>query len=46
MTRARVDQRHLAERLFGILDAFTAERPRLSLSDISRRTELPVATVH
>jgi DNA-binding IclR family transcriptional regulator len=46
MTRARVDQRHLAERLFGILDAFTAERPRLSLSDISRRTGLPVATVH
>ena len=27
-------------------DAFTAERPRLSLSDISRRTGLPVATVH
>jgi DNA-binding IclR family transcriptional regulator len=46
MTRPRVDQRHLAARLFGILDAFTAERPRLSLSDISRRTGLPVATVH
>jgi DNA-binding IclR family transcriptional regulator len=46
MTPARAEQRHLAERLFGILDVFTPERPRLSLSDISRRAGLPVATAH
>lgn len=39
-------QRHLTDRLFGILDAFTPQEPRLTVSDISRRTLLPVATVH
>jgi DNA-binding IclR family transcriptional regulator len=39
-------QRHLTDRVFGILDAFTPQEPRLTVSDISRRTLLPVATVH
>ena len=46
MATPQQSQRHLTDRLFGILDAFTPQEPRLSLSDISRRTQLPVATVH
>ena len=36
----------LVARLFAILETFTSERPRLTLSDLSRRTGLPVGTVH
>jgi DNA-binding IclR family transcriptional regulator len=43
---ARAGQRHLVDRLFSILDTFTPGEPRLTVSDISRRTLLPVATVH
>ncbi len=39
-------QRHLVDRLFSILDAFTPSEPRLTVSDISRRTLLPVATAY
>jgi DNA-binding IclR family transcriptional regulator len=39
-------QRHLVVRVFGILEAFSPDHPRLTLSDIRRRTSLPVATVH
>lgn len=45
-TTPQPSQRHLTDRLFGILDAFTPQEPRLTVSDISRRTHLPVATVH
>ncbi|MEV0401333.1 IclR family transcriptional regulator [Actinoallomurus sp. NPDC050550] len=36
----------VADRLLGVLDAFTADRPALSLSDIARRADLPLATAH
>jgi DNA-binding IclR family transcriptional regulator len=39
-------QRHLVDRLFSILDAFTPSEPRLTVSDISRRTLIPVATAY
>jgi len=39
-------QRHLVDRLFSILDAFTPTEPRLTVSDISKRTLLPVATAY
>jgi DNA-binding IclR family transcriptional regulator len=39
-------QRHLVVRVFGILEAFAPDHPLLTLSDIRRRTGLPVATVH
>jgi DNA-binding IclR family transcriptional regulator len=42
----QVGQRHLVDRVFSILDAFTPGEPRLTVSDISRRTLLPVATAH
>ena len=36
----------VASRLLQVLGAFSAERPHLSLSEISRRTGLPLAIVH
>ena len=36
----------VTSRVLGILDAFTAERPQLPLSQISRRTGLPLTTTH
>ncbi|GLZ12792.1 IclR family transcriptional regulator [Actinomadura sp. NBRC 104425] len=36
----------VTRRVLGILDAFSPERPALSLSDISRRAGLPPATAH
>jgi DNA-binding IclR family transcriptional regulator len=36
----------LAARVLTILDAFAVERPELTLSEISRRTGLPLPTVH
>ncbi|GAA4623360.1 IclR family transcriptional regulator [Actinoallomurus vinaceus] len=36
----------VADRLLGVLDAFTADRRALSLSDIARRAGLPLATAH
>ncbi|GLW66844.1 IclR family transcriptional regulator [Actinomadura rubrobrunea] len=36
----------VARRVLGILDAFSPQRPALSLSDISRRAGLPPATAH
>lgn len=36
----------VAGRVLRVLGAFTAEHPELSLSDISRRTALPIATAH
>ena len=46
MTQAGDGRRHLIARVFGILDAFTPEHPWLTLSELSRRTGLPIATVH
>jgi len=34
------------ERIFDLLDAFTAERPQLTLSELSRRAGLPLSTAH
>jgi len=39
-------QRHLIVRVFGILEAFSPDHPSLTLSDIRRRTGLPVPTAH
>jgi DNA-binding IclR family transcriptional regulator len=36
----------LARRLLGVLAAFTAEQPELTLTQLSRRTGLPMGTVH
>ncbi|MCO5995232.1 IclR family transcriptional regulator [Actinoallomurus rhizosphaericola] len=36
----------VADRLLGVLGAFTADRPALSLSDIARRAGLPLPTAH
>lgn len=36
----------LARRLLGVLAAFTADEPELTLSQLSRRTGLPKGTVH
>ncbi|MEC3975425.1 IclR family transcriptional regulator [Amycolatopsis sp. H20-H5] len=36
----------VVERVLGVLNAFTAERPRLTLSELSRRTGLPLSTAH
>ena len=33
-------------RAFAVLEAFTAERPRLALSEIARRSSLPLTTTH
>jgi DNA-binding IclR family transcriptional regulator len=46
MPQAPDGQRHLVVRVFGILEAFSPDHPWLTLSDIRRRTRLPVATVH
>lgn len=40
------DDRSVLGRAFRILGAFTCERPRLTLSEVSRRTDIPLATVH
>ncbi len=34
------------QRVLAILDCFSADRPSLSLSEISRRTDLPLTTAH
>jgi DNA-binding IclR family transcriptional regulator len=36
----------VVDRALEILDAFSSDRPQLTLSDISRRTGLPLTTVH
>jgi len=47
MDRVQTRSRHQsADRIFSILDVFTANRPRLTLSAISRRSGHPIATVH
>lgn len=46
MAQAVNGQGQLVARLFGILEAFSPKRPSLTLSDLSRCTGLPVATVH
>ena len=38
--------RTVAERVLGILEVFTAQRPVLRLSDISRHTGMPLTTTH
>jgi DNA-binding IclR family transcriptional regulator len=38
--------RSVASRVLSVLDAFAGERRRLTLSDISRRTGMPLATTH
>jgi DNA-binding IclR family transcriptional regulator len=38
--------RSVSSRVLGILDAFTGEHRRLSLTDISRRAGMPLATAH
>ncbi|GAA1085916.1 MULTISPECIES: IclR family transcriptional regulator [Streptomyces violaceusniger group] len=38
--------RSVAGRVLSVLDAFAGERRRLTLSDISRRTGMPLATTH
>ncbi|UJW34554.1 IclR family transcriptional regulator [Saccharothrix sp. AJ9571] len=36
----------VADRVLDVLDAFSAERPELTLSELSRRTGLPLSTTH
>ncbi|MHA4853547.1 MULTISPECIES: IclR family transcriptional regulator [unclassified Rhodococcus (in: high G+C Gram-positive bacteria)] len=43
---AGADERSMLGRAFLVLGAFTSERPRLSQSELSRRTGLPLPTVH
>ncbi|SEH00733.1 DNA-binding transcriptional regulator, IclR family [Nonomuraea solani] len=38
--------RSVASRVLSVLGAFSSERRRMSLSDISRRTEMPLTTAH
>ncbi|MFD1535442.1 IclR family transcriptional regulator [Nonomuraea guangzhouensis] len=38
--------RSVASRVLSVLDAFSGERRRLTLSDISRRTRMPLTTAH
>src|SRR4051812_8337863 len=38
--------RSVTGRVLSVLDAFAGERQRLTLSDISRRTGMPLATTH
>lgn len=40
------DDRSVLGRAFRILGAFTCDRPSLTLSEVSRRTDIPLATVH
>ena len=40
------DDRSMLGRAFLVLGSFTSERPRLSQSELSRRTGLPLPTVH
>jgi DNA-binding IclR family transcriptional regulator len=46
MPRSRMPGVSVPARLLRVLDAFTAERARLSLSEIARRADLPLATAH
>ena len=39
-------RRNLAHRMVDVLDAFSAGRSHLTLTDIARRADLPLATVH
>lgn len=36
----------VAERVLDLLGAFSSERPKLTLSDLSRRADLPLSTAH
>ncbi|MEU6082462.1 IclR family transcriptional regulator [Streptomyces sp. NPDC047108] len=45
-TPHRQGDRSVADRLLRVLEAFDLERPALSLTDISRRAGLPLATAH
>jgi DNA-binding IclR family transcriptional regulator len=42
----RADHRSVAARALAVLEAFTPERPALTLSEISARAALPLATTH
>jgi DNA-binding IclR family transcriptional regulator len=44
--RANQPGRSVASRMLAVLDAFDITHPRLSLSEISRRSGLPLATTH
>lgn len=44
--RSRAPGVTVTSRVLRLLDAFSAERPHLSLSEIARRAGLPVATAH
>jgi DNA-binding IclR family transcriptional regulator len=44
--RNRVDRRSVTARAFAVLDAFAPAFPTLTLSDIARRTALPLTTTH
>src|SRR3712207_6436780 len=47
VAKARLNGHHsVIQRVLDVLHAFTPERSELSLTSISRRTELPLATVH
>ncbi|NEB03422.1 IclR family transcriptional regulator [Streptomyces sp. SID13726] len=43
---SRPTERSVVDRTLSILDSFDRDHPCLTLSDISRRSRLPVATVH
>jgi DNA-binding IclR family transcriptional regulator len=42
----RVRERSLAARILSVLDAFTLDRPELTLTQVSRRAVLPLTTTH
>lgn len=43
---SREPGRSVTSRVLSVFDAFDIDHPRLSLSDIARRTDLPLPTVH
>jgi IclR family transcriptional regulator, acetate operon repressor len=46
LTHDRVAPRSVLERVFAILDSFTAEQPELTLAELASRTAIPKPTVH
>jgi DNA-binding IclR family transcriptional regulator len=46
LQRQRDGHRNLIHRVLDVLGAFTPERPEMTLTSISRHTDLPLATVH
>lgn len=46
MTSEAAKGRSVTSRSLAVLDAFDASHRRLSLSDIARRSKLPLATAH